>query len=365
MGAAHDGRHGMGVAHDSRRRGMGVALYMHGTGFTGSGEAKMKSLVGMNLLPDGRVEILTASTDMGQGTATVFSQIVAKTLGIDYDRVFMAPVDTSRVPDSGPTVASRTVTIVGSVVAGLAEALRTRVLEFAAKTWGGSPADYRLEDHWLMREGHAERIASFADLSARLIAEEGPVSLMKGYQLSPDIHWDEEEYRGDAYPAFSWGCTIAEVAVDPDTLEVELTKMTAVHDIGTLIHPVLAAGQVEGGLVQAIGYGLTEEVVWRDGAMVNHGFTNYIIPTALDIPELEVGFVENPYSGGPFGAKGVGEIPMNGAAPALANAVAHAVGAQVDVLPVTPERILAALQGARPAGGLAALQGAQPAGGMR
>jgi len=316
---------------------------MHGTGFTGSGEARMKSLVGMSLLPDGLVEILTASTDMGQRTATVFAQIASTTLGIGFDRVFTAVPDTARVPVSGPTVASRTVTIVGQVVASLSANLRIRMLEAVARAHGGLPSDYRLHQEQVVREVGLEPVESIAALASRMHAEEGPVALQEGYKLSPDLNWDEVNYRGDAYPAFSWGCTVAEVAVDPDTLEVDILRLIAIHDIGTVIHPVLAAGQVEGGVVQAIGYALMEEVRWRDGAILNPGFTNYIIPTALDVPELEVGFVENPYEGGPFGAKGVGEIPMNGPAPAIANAIAHALGVEVNELPVTPERILAAM----------------------
>jgi CO/xanthine dehydrogenase Mo-binding subunit len=327
---------------DGRKRGVGLALFKHGTGFTGAGESRMKSLVGMHILPDGGVEILSASTDMGQGTATIFPQIAASALGVSYDRVFQAEVDTDRVPDSGPTVASRTITIVGKVVHTLAVEARRTLLQFAAELHGGSASDFDLQNEVVLKNG------SPVDHYTRLVHERharyGLLALERGYTLNPKIQWDENTHEGDAYPAFAWGCVVAEVAVDPDTLEVAVTHLSTVHDIGTVMHPVLAAGQIEGGMIQAMGYGLMEEVKWKGGSMLNPSFTNYIIPTALDVPDLDVGFFENPFQDGPFGAKGVGEIPMSGPAPALANAIAHAIGAQVFELPVTPERILSALE---------------------
>ncbi|MFM7203672.1 MAG: xanthine dehydrogenase family protein molybdopterin-binding subunit [Myxococcota bacterium] len=333
-----------------KRRGLGMALYMHGTGFTGSGERRLKTLVGLELYPDGSVEIRTSSTDMGQGTATVFPQILATAAGFPYEACRLAPFDTFQVPDSGPTVASRTVAIVGRVVQWLGEALQAKLLEAAAVWFGGVPEEYQLNERGLVRVWSNERLLSHEALASRWIGERGPLRLERGYQLDPTLQWDEVDYRGDAYPAYAFGCTVVEVEVDTDTLEVDVQRVTAVHDIGTLIHPLLAAGQVEGGLAQAIGYGLLEEVKWRDGKMLNPSFTNYIIPTALDLPELEVSFIENPYSHGPFGAKGVGELPMNGAAPALANAIFDAVGADVCEIPVTPERILKAQLQARAEG---------------
>lgn len=324
--------------------GVGMALYMHGVGFTGSGERKMRSLVGLSFERDGRVVIHTSSTDIGQGTATVFPQITCGVLGVPFDRVSLAPWDTDIVPDSGPTVASRTVTIVGRVVELIARELRTRIMDAVARWYGGSPDEYDLRGEFLQRTWSREPLLRLEHLAARLIDEEGPIRLERGYELDPSITWDEVAYKGDAYPSYSYGCTVIEVRVDPDTLTVAITRVVAVHDIGTLIHPVLAAGQIEGGLAQAIGYGMMEEVKWKEGHMLNPSFTNYIMPTTLDLPDMEVSFLENPYSRGPFGAKGVGELPMNGAAPAIANAVMHAIGADVRQLPVTPERILAALQ---------------------
>src|SRR4029079_1812530 len=147
-----------------------------------------------------------------------------------------------------------------------------------------------------------------------------------------------------AYPCYSWGAEVAEVEVDMGTYEVSCTKITTAQDIGRAIHPVLGAGQIEGGTLQAVGYGLLEEVVWDRGHIVNNRLTNYIIPTSLDAPEMETIIVETEYPHGPFGAKGVGELPMDGAAPAIAAAVFNATGAFVDEIPITPERLLAAME---------------------
>ncbi len=146
-------------------------------------------------------------------------------------------------------------------------------------------------------------------------------------------------YRGDAYGTYAWACDVAEVEYDPVTYEVRPVHVTAVQEIGRALNPTLAAGQIEGGTAQGIGYALLEEVVMRDGRMANAQMTNYIVPTTMDAPRIDVVIVENPCRHGPFGAKGVGELPFDGAAPAIANAVRH-LGFDVRALPLTPERIM-------------------------
>ena len=163
---------------------------------------------------------------------------------------------------------------------------------------------------------------------------------------SSDIVWDDDHYRGDAYGVFSYAGLTAEVEVDLDTSETRLIKVTTVQDIGKAIHPVLAAGQIEGGTVQGLGYALLEEIRWKDGRVWNHELTNYIIPTSADTPTIDVEIVEIPYSKGPFGAKGVGELPMDGPAPAVVAAIQHATGCHVPEIPVTPERLMLAMRAA-------------------
>jgi len=165
------------------------------------------------------------------------------------------------------------------------------------------------------------------------------VSELVTYEPPVVAQWDDESYRGDAYPCYAWGCDIAEIEVDLDTFEVKVLGFWAAQDVGKAIHPVLCAGQVEGGTLQAIGWALYEDVVWKNGKIMNARMTNYVIPTSKDAPPFETILVEHPFSGGPNGAKGVGELPMDGGAPAIAAAIEQALGIECDDLPLLPERL--------------------------
>lgn len=322
------------------RRGIGLSLFLHGAGFTGSGEAKMKSEAVVEFTPEGRMRILTGSTEIGQGTNTIFCQIVADEIGIDFNDVEMAEPDTSVVPDSGPTVASRTTMVVGRVVQLAAHELKQKLLTFAAERYG--TPDLAIANGSLFAD--RERLGSVAELAQEIVLHHGPLRASAHYASPPEIKWDDDAYNGDAYPVYSWGADVAEVEIDLDTFEVTCTKITTAQDIGRAVNPVLASGQIEGGTLQAVGYGLLEELVWDRGRIVNNRLTNYIIPTSLDAPEMDTIIVEKPYPHGPFGAKGVGELPMDGAAPAIAAAVFHATGAFINEIPITPERLQRALE---------------------
>ncbi|MGH9834267.1 MAG: molybdopterin cofactor-binding domain-containing protein, partial [Blastocatellia bacterium] len=200
----------------------------------------------------------------------------------------------------------------------------------------------KLSEGWFVVNG--KQIASFSEIARAYLDLHRELQAYAHYANPPGIEWNDETYSGDAYPVFSWGAIVAEVEVDPVTWEVAVTKITTAQDIGRAINPILAAGQIEGGTLQAVGYGVLEELVWNRGRIVNNQLTNYIIPTSLDAPEIETIIVEKQYPHGPFGAKGVGELPMDGAAPAIAAAVYDAVGVFVPEIPITPERLLAAIE---------------------
>jgi CO/xanthine dehydrogenase Mo-binding subunit len=153
------------------------------------------------------------------------------------------------------------------------------------------------------------------------------------------MQWDDEAYRGDAYGSYGWGCDVVELEVERDTWQITPIAFTTVHEIGKAIHPMMARGQIEGGSAQGLGYALLEEVVMRDGRMANAQLTNYIVPTSLDTPKMDVVLLENAYAHGPFGAKGVGEMPIDGPAPAVINALRHA-GFDIRQIPATPERLM-------------------------
>ena len=323
-----------------KRRGIGISFFFHGAGFTGSGEARMKAQAAVEVTSDGRVRVLSGSTEIGQGTQTIFCQIVADELSLGYDEVDIVDPDTSRVPDSGPTVASRTCMVVGRVLQLASREVKEKLLHFVAERYGSF--ETLLREGWFITG--EKRLASFSEAARAYLAERGPLRVDVRYASPPGIVWDDATYTGDAYPAYSWGAEVAEVEVDLDTFETRVTRITTAQDIGRAIHPILAAGQIEGGTLQAVGYGLFEELVWERGRIVNNRLTNYIIPTSLDAPEMDTIIVEKEYPFGPFGAKGVGELPMDGAAPAIAAAIFNATGALVPEIPITPERLLAALE---------------------
>ncbi len=323
-----------------KRRGVGLSLFFHGAGFTGSGEAKMKAQAGVEITAEGRARVLSGSTEIGQGTRTIFCQIVAEELGISFEDVEIEDPDTSRVPDSGPTVASRTCMVVGRVVQLAAAEAKEKLTRYVRERFGAPEA--------VLTNGHftaeGKPLTSLREMAGEYISLHGPLLAYGRYASPPGIAWDDDTYSGDAYPVYSWGAEVAEIEVDMDTFEVSVLKITTAQDIGRAIHPLLAAGQIEGGTLQAVGYGLLEELVWDRGRIVNNRLTNYIIPTSLDAPDMETIIVENAYPHGPFGAKGVGELPMDGAAPAIAAAVFNATGAMVTDIPITPERLMVALE---------------------
>jgi CO/xanthine dehydrogenase Mo-binding subunit len=307
----------LGTGADRKASGIGLALAWHGAGFTGSGEVKLASVASLELTDDGRIRILTASTEMGQGTKTIFPQLVADTLGVDIDAVEIAPQDTAIVPDSGPTVASRTAMVVGGLLIKAARRLRETV--------------------------EAATAGPFADTFDAYAAGRGQLRIDERFEPYPGVEFDDATYRGDAYPAFGWAGCVAEVDVDLDTGEVAVRDVVAVDDVGRVIHPVLAEGQVEGGTLQAIGYATIEEIKLQDGRYLNDRLATYLIPTALDAPRITSLLVEAPFGGAPHGAKGVGELPMDVGAPAVVAAIHDATGAWITELPATPERIISAL----------------------
>ena len=328
-------------AQGRKRRGIGLSLSLHGAGFTGSGEARLKSRAGLELLPSG-ARVLSASTDIGQGTITVFSQLAAEALGVPLGAIEVAVNDTSRVPDSGPTVASRTTMVVGGTVLRAAQAMARVLRQYAAGLCAVPAGEVSCSGGLFSAGGRP--LLPFEEVARRYLAERGPLVCIEQYEMPPGVQWDDAAYRGAAYPCFAWAATAVELEIDLDTWEITLIDVVTASEFGKAIHPVLAEGQIEGGTVQALGYALLEEHLYRDGRLLNTRMQNYLIPTALDVPRMTTLLLENPYSLGPHGAKGLGELPMDGPAPAVAAAVLHAIGRLITELPLSPERVLGALQ---------------------
>jgi CO/xanthine dehydrogenase Mo-binding subunit len=280
------------------RRGIGLSCSFHGTGFTGSGERLLDSEAAVRAEPDGSLTVLVSSVEIGQGSATVLAQIAADAFGCPAANVTVAAPDTAVVPNSGPTVASRTTAVVGELVARCARRLR-------------------------------ETLPGLTEARAR-------------YEPPAGISWDDATFSGEAYADYSWAFQVAEVQVDTDTGETRVDRVTAVVDAGRIVNPLLARGQVEGGIVQGVGFALSEEHVCRDGRPANANLADTVIPTSADAPRIDVLFTPAPADAAP---KGLGELPLDGAAPAVVNAIAQAANASICSLPATPEKVLDVLTG--------------------
>ena len=279
-------------------KGIGCSLFFHGCGFTGAGEAELlKSKVKLKKYKDNTVGIFVSSTEIGQGALTTLHKIVAHSLDIPLEQVRQTYPDTADCPDSGPTVASRTVMIVG------------RLLQECA---------WDMKKRW----------------------EEDEFELIREYTYPANLSWDTDKLSGNAYTEYSWGANVVEVEVDPVTFETAIKGIWAVYDIGTPIDEKIVQGQIEGGIVQGLGYGYMEVLQGKEGKLLQDTLTSYMIPSAVDFPGITIELIDNPFAGGPFGARGVGELPIIGAAPALASAVQNAIGKQVKKIPVTPEYIM-------------------------
>ncbi|TWT42297.1 putative xanthine dehydrogenase subunit D [Phycisphaerae bacterium RAS1] len=320
--------------HPYLRRGVGMATFLHGSGFTGSGEVYLASEVWIDGLADGTVELLTAQTDMGQGTTTILTQIAAERLGLPADAVRVAQPDTTRVPNSGPTVASRTAMVVGRLVERACDDLLCRVgrAHQPPKVGTAHPENSQTT-------GTAQPTCD----AIRTWHAANPGQRLRGYakyEKPAEVNWDDHDYRGDAYAAYSWGAYVAQVEVDLRTYQTRVTDFVAGQEVGRVLNPTLATGQVQGGVAQSIGWALYEDVVLEDGAMKNAQMTNYAIPAASDLPPIRVFFEENRSPHGPGGAKGIGEMPVDGPAPAVINAVCDALGVSLSEIPLMPERLM-------------------------
>ncbi len=304
-----------------KRRGIGLSLFMHGTGMNGDGEGLVRSEVLLRGNADGTVSAVTCQVEIGQGTQTILAQLAADGLGIPVEWVVAEKPDTAMARDSGPTVASRTAAIVGGLLISAGRQFREEV----ERRSGLCKADPD----------------AFRSAIARL-ATEGPLESRAYYSRPPDMQWDEATHRGDGYLAYTWSCCVVALEVDTLTGEVKVLDVTAVQDVGKVVHPLFAAGQVEGGVAQALGWALMEETVWADGLLRNATMTDYVIPTACDVPPIRAVFLEHPHPRLPHGAKGLGELPAEGPAPAVANALRQALGIHFNRIPITPEIILPA-----------------------
>ena len=321
--------------------GYGVSSVLYGVGLGAGGNHLARTASRVTVHDDGSVLFSVGTTEIGQGMTTVLSQIVADELGVPLDWVSMTPTDTSRVPDSGPTVASRSTTMSGNALKDACIKLKSILLEESVELLKCPAADIKIDDGMVAAESASlpllEVIKSCFVKRKSLSAE--------GWYVTPSTSFDIETGQGDAYVTYAWATNLVKLKVDRETGEVVVFKIWSAHDVGKAINPTLAEGQIEGGVMQGLGYALMEDMsVDSNGAIVNPEFSTYIIPTTMDQPDIIPLIVEEPFPSGPYGAKGFGEQPLMGIAPAIANAIYDAVAVRIKDLPITPEKIWKAMK---------------------
>ena len=316
-------------------RGIGVAAVFHGISLGAEGADFAVGTLAVDT--DYGLTLTSGLTDYGAGSRTVFTLIAAETLGLRPARIRMLRPDTDTAQQSGPTVASRSTIMGGNATRVAAMRLDNLLVQAAADLLGCQMAQ-------VLRDGEAyvgpgEEPASFetvVDHARRM----GLVLSVRGRWNAPENHWSFEEGRGRPYFAYHYGAQVAEVTVDTGTGKVGVTGIWAAHNTGRVIFPQGAVGQVNGGVAQGLGYAIMEHVDFEEGYIQATNFDEYLIPTALDVPEITAIFVEKPFAPGPFGAKNLAEPAMVPTAPAILNAIYHATGRRISELPATLERVL-------------------------
>lgn len=317
------------------RRGIGIACFFHGLSLGAEGDDFAVSTLQVN--DDDSLTLTSGLTDYGTGSRTVYTLIAAEVLGLNPDRIHMLRPDTGTAIASGPTVASRATVLGGNAVRVTAERLNSVLLNAAANLFGCSPA--QVLRHGESFIGPQEEPVGFDEVAAHA-RQMGLMLAAQGRWDAPSIHWSLEDGTGKPYFAYHYGAQVADVTVDIGTGKVSVTNIWASHNTGTVVFPQGILGQLYGGITQGIGYALMERVDFDQGYIQGTNFDAYLIPTALDVPEIEGHFVQKPFSAGPFGAKNIGEPAMVPTAPAILNAVFHATGRRVRDLPANLERVL-------------------------
>jgi len=325
----------------SWRRGRGVSLVLYGVNLHRGGQFLDRSSAVIILQPDASVIVRVGLTEMGQGNLTAVQTVTAAALGIKPERVQVWQPDTTTVADSGPTVASRGSHASGRAVLDAVERLRKRLDPVAAEMLGCRPEEVELADSCARVSGGGQSIP-VRDVAQEMVARRIE-TISTGWYRSKPREFDEATGMGDAYGSYAMACHVVDVAVDPDLGLVRVEHVAAAHDVGRILHRNAAEGQVEGGVVQAMGWALTEELKMDQGRLLNPSFTDYLIPTSDDAPPVTVALLEDAPGRGPFGAKGLGEPAFIPTAAAIRNAVCAALGTEVNHLPLTPPVIVKAL----------------------
>jgi 4-hydroxybenzoyl-CoA reductase alpha subunit len=327
----------------SGNRGVGMASMIH---VGGGARIYPSDGCGSTVKVDdfGKVTLISGSTDMGQGADTVMAQIVAEELGVPVGNVTVINTDTDITPWDVGAHASRTTFVAGNSARLAAADAKRQILTAAAESMGESPENLDMKEGKIFRKGEPEEWVPFEKMvRSKHFRLKGDVVLARGW-YEPPTEKQDKEYRGNLSAAYGFATQAVEVEVDTQTGEVKVLKIAAAHDVGRAINPLAVKGQIHGGISMGLGYGLYEELVVREGQVLNPNFADYALPTVLDMPEIESIIIETDDPAGPFGAKGMAEPACIPTAPAIANAIFDAVGVRIRDLPATPEKVLKALR---------------------
>ena len=322
-----------------KKRGIGFATMFYGTGY-GNGFPDVSKAIA-ELTMDGKVAIYVGATEVGQGAKTIMSQIPAEVLGITIDDIIFINEDTSITPDAGTAAASRQTYNTGNAIKKAAEVLREEIVKIAVEILAvNSDTGLVVKNGSVYIKTFPDRKVTFKEIADRI----GEKLLRKEATfIAHSTQMDDETGQGSPYWPYTFGACGVEVEVDTETGRIEIIDAVVAQDVGKAINPKLIEGQIDGGFAMGYGYAIMEDLNIVNGKIKNNRFTNYLIPTSLDMPEVNSVIVEDPESTAPFGAKGIGEPVMVYVAPAILNAIYNAVGVRMTEIPVTPERILNAL----------------------
>jgi len=322
-----------------KKRGKGIASIFYGTGY-GNGFPDVSN-ARAELEADGRVTIYVGATEVGQGAKTVMSQIPAEVLGLQVEDIIFINEDTSITPDAGTAAASRQTYNTGNAIKRAAESLKAELIKVAVDELRlKSGSGLNCQGGMIYDESHPEKGISFRDI-ARLSREK---VCKDGTFIARTVQMDPETGQGAPYWPYTFTACAVEVEVDTETGRVEIIKAAQAQDVGRAINPTLIEGQMDGGFAMGMGYAIYEDLGLEQGRIYHDRLSSYIIPTALDMPEVQNIIVEDPESTAPFGAKGVGEPVMIAVAPAILNAIYDAVGVRMTEIPVTPFKLLKAIK---------------------
>lgn len=323
-----------------KKKGRGIGCNLYGVGYGFSRPDHSAALV--EVADDGTVTVLSGVCDIGQGSDTALCQIAAQELGIPYENVRIVSADTAVTPDSLASTASRQTFVSGKAVQLAARDAKMHLLDYAATLFDCSPKELYVENGNVFAEQAQTKTMPFAQL-ANLAHANGKRFIGFAWYDNTTKDVDHDTNQGDAYSTYIYATQVVDVEVDTDTGEITVLKVAAAHDVGKAINPMMVEQQIEGAVAQGIGYGMMEEVILDRGVTKTPSFTKYLIPTALDVPDVKTFIIEDPVDRGPFGAKGVGEGAIIPTAAALVNAVYDAIGIRFFDLPITPEKVLKAL----------------------